>query len=226
MDVIGEMRRTAAALFEPGAVYEVRAFNEVGWTRSGYFDDHELLIRAAADLDAQGWQVYVTLNPVDAALLARAANRVKDRPKNTTADRDIIRRKWLLVDLDPVRPSGVSATDEEKAACCLRAEEVRGYLQEKGWPEPVMADSGNGFHLLYRTNLPNDQKSTELVKGALETLAFQFDDDQVAIDRAVHNAARIVRLYGSTTRKGDDTKERPHRRSKLLTLPEEVDSCG
>ena len=215
MDVVGEIRRTVACLFEPGAVYEVRAFNELGWTRSGYFDDHELLIREAVDLNAQNWQVYATLNPVDAALLARAANRVMDRPKATTADRDIVGRKWLLVDLDPVRPSGVSATEQEKAACRLRVEDVRGYLQEKGWPEPLLADSGNGYHLLYRSDLANDQESTELVKGALEALAFRFDDDQVTIDRAVHNASRLVRLYGTENHKGEDTPQRPRRRSRI-----------
>src|SRR5690606_16534917 len=39
---------------------------------------------------------------------------------------------------------------------------------------------------------------------------------------AVHNAARIWKLYGTTTRKGDDTPERPHRRSEVLHVPEEI----
>src|SRR5215213_6994244 len=121
--VVGEIQRTVASYYEPDVVVEIRAFNEAGWTRSGYFDNPELLAREAAELDRQGWQVYATLNPVNAALLARAANRVKDRPKATTSDRDIILRRWLLVDIDPVRPSGVSATDEEKLAAHLRAEE-------------------------------------------------------------------------------------------------------
>ncbi len=219
-----EIRRTVSSLYEPGDVVEVRAFNEAGWTRSGYFDDYDLLASAAAGLDREGWQVYVTLNPVNAALLARASNRVKDRPKATTSDRDVAWRRWLLVDIDPVRPSGVSATGEEKLAARLKAAEVEDYLREKGWPQPIVADSGNGFHLVYRTDLPNNQESAWLVKGALEALAFRFDDEGATIDRAVHNAARIVRLYGSTTRKGDDTPDRPHRRSGIITKFEEARS--
>ena len=32
------------------------------------------------------------------------------------ADRDIACLRWLVFDVDPVRPTGVSATDSEKAA--------------------------------------------------------------------------------------------------------------
>ncbi len=211
---------TTAGLSEPGSVVELRAFNG-GRTVSGYYDDHDALVEQAAELDGQGWQVYRTLNPVNRALLARAANRLVDRPKSTTSDNDVIRRKWLLVDLDPARPSGVSATKKEKRAAFERTKEVLAHLQKQGWSEPVIADSGNGFHLLYPIDLPNDQESRELVKGVLEALAYMFDDERVKIDTSVHNASRIVRLYGTTTRKGDNTPERPHRRSKIKKIPKE-----
>jgi len=217
-----EIRKTSAGLFEPGSVVEVRAFYDKGWTRSGYFDDFDALVEESAELDRQGWQIYVTLNPVHEALLARAANRVVDRPRSTTSDNDVTRRKWLLVDLDPARPSGVSATKIEKRAAFERAKEVLAHLQEQGWPEPVIADSGNGFHLLYRIDLPNDEKSRTLVKGVLENLASRFDDDRAKIDTSVYNAARIVRLHGTMTRKGENTPERPHRYSKLKKIPKEA----
>ncbi len=60
--------------------------------------------------------VFWTCNPVPDALLAR-------QPKNTisfvdaaTSDQDVLRRRWIPVDIDPLRPSGVSATKEEKKA--------------------------------------------------------------------------------------------------------------
>jgi hypothetical protein len=34
----------------------------------------------------------------------------------TTKDADIICRRWLSVDIDPKRPEGVSATEDEKRA--------------------------------------------------------------------------------------------------------------
>ena len=220
---IEEVLRALRLLHRPGAVVEVRALGT--WkTRSGYFDDLDIAASAAAELDRQRYQVYLNLNEVDRALLARAANRIREGGKNdpSTADRDVVRRKWLLVDLDPVRPSGVSATDAEKEAARDRAYEIIAYLRSEGWPEPTVADSGNGFHLLYQIDLPNDKESGELVKGVLEGLAFKFDDEKVKVDKSVHNAARIVRLYGTVCRKGDDFPERPHRRSRILTIPKET----
>lgn len=119
-----------------------------------------------------------------------------------------------------MRPSGVSATDAEKKAAHRRALEVREFLGGLVWPEPVVGDSGNGCHLLYRIDLPNDRESLGLVKGILESLAFKFSDKVVEMDVTTCNAARIWKLYGTTSRKGDDAGNRPHRRSKLLKVPE------
>ena len=63
------IRRTLAVLFRLGDVVELRAFTG-RWTKSGYFDNYDVLADEAFKLDGQGWQVYVTLNPVKEALLA------------------------------------------------------------------------------------------------------------------------------------------------------------
>src|SRR5215207_8457654 len=215
-----EIRRAVEVLFEPGAVVEVRAFKGRE-TISGYFDDHAMLAREAGKLEDRGYSVYLTLNEVNPALLARASNRARKVYREpTTSDNDIVRRRWLPLDFDPVRPSGVSATDAEKKAARRRALEVREFLRGLGWPEPVVGDSGNGYHLLYRVELPNDRESLELVKGVLEALAFKFSDEVVEVDVSTCNAARIWKLYGTTARKGDDAGDRPHRRSSLLKVPE------
>jgi len=87
-----------------GGVVEVRALAD-GVTHSGYFDDYEALARAveALDADPSVAGIYVTLNGVNPALLARRANRIKlrlSRKDATTADADIIRRRWFPVDID------------------------------------------------------------------------------------------------------------------------------
>jgi hypothetical protein len=216
----GEILHTIEILFGPSAVVELRAFKGRE-TVSGYYDDHELLAYEARKLEDRGYSVYVTLNEVDPALLARAYNRARKVYKEpTTSDNDIVRRRWLPLDLDPARPSGVSATDAEKRTAHRRAVEVRGFLRGQGWPEPVVGDSGNGYHLLYRVELPNDRESLELVKGVLEALAFKFSDEVVEVDVTTCNAARVWKLYGTTARKGDNAEDRPHRRSSLLKVPE------
>ncbi|PLS82202.1 MAG: hypothetical protein CYG60_24970 [Actinobacteria bacterium] len=214
----GEILRAVQILRRPGEVAELRAFSDRG-TTSGYFDDYRELASVAAGLDDRGYQVYMTLNPVLPALLARFENRLESRPKATTTDGDVVKRSWLPIDLDPVRPSGISASDLEKQAAIRRGAEIRGYLTHKGWPDPLEADSGNGAHLLYGVDLPNDRESLELVRGVLGALDFLFSDSTVSVDTGVVNAARIWKLYGTTARKGDSTEDRPHRRSRLLKVP-------
>ncbi len=218
-----ETLQAARVLFLPGQVVEVRALMDEGMA-SGYFDDLEKLADQVDTLDGlpgvQG--IYVTLNEVNPALLSRRANRIKSRLSKkdaTTADTDILHRRWFPVDVDPARPSGVSSTDDEHQAAIETATRVSDYLAELGWPDPVIADSGNGAHLLYRIDLPNDDRSRDLVKRCLEVLAAMFDDGTTSIDTANHNAARIWKLYGTMSRKGDNTPDRPHRRSGLISVP-------
>ena len=74
---------------------------------------------------------FVTLNPAKRDLLARAANRIERRARATTADHEVARRRRLLLDFDPVRPAGVSSTDEEHAVGAARAL-VAGHGDEAG----------------------------------------------------------------------------------------------
>ena len=221
-----EIARTARLLLPPGTVREVRAM-EVSTpdfrqphTEAGYFDDPEALVKEVMRLCPYAKCIYTTLNPVKVALLARAANRLKAvRARDPlTSDHDILERQWILLDFDPVRPAGISSTDAEHQWAFDLALKVMAYLRENGFPEPILADSGNGVHLLYRTQLPTDDG--DAIKNFLLALASQFDTDQVKIDTTVFNPARITKFYGILARKGDDTPERPHRPSKLLGIPE------
>lgn len=186
---------------------------------SGYYDHYRAMAQVAENWNGKASGIYTTLNPVDSALLARARNRVTASPLETTKDGEVTRRTFLPLDFDPVRPSGISSTDQEHEAALTRAQDCCMFLQKCGWPEPVVADSGNGAHLLYRIDLPNDKGSAELVKRCLQALAFRFDDEAVKVDCKVFNAGRIWKAYGTLAAKGDSTSERPHRLSKLLTLP-------
>jgi len=220
-----EIRRTLAAL-APDGVVEVRALADYA-THSGYFDDPEALARQVEALcvDTSVAGIYITLNEVNPALLSRRANRIKMRLSKkdaTTSDADIIRRRWLPVDIDPVRPSGVSSTEEEHEAALAAADRIAAYLAEQGFPDPVRADSGNGAHLLYQIDLLSNDEATGLVKGCLATLDALFSNSVVTVDTSNYNAARIWKLYGTMSRKGDNTPERPHRRARLLSVPEEI----
>jgi hypothetical protein len=218
-----EVLNATRLLFSPGQVVEVRAITDDGMA-SGYFNSAEELAVKVETLDSlpNVLGIYVTLNEVNPSLFARRANRIKVRLQKkdaTTADADIIRRRWFPVDIDPVRPSGVSSTDAEHSAAITTARSVTEFLTGIGFPAPVLADSGNGAHLLYRIDLPNDEAGKALVKQCLDVLAAIFNDKLATIDTANYNAARIWKLYGTMSRKGDNTSDRPHRRSAIISVP-------
>ena len=209
----------ARVIMVPGFVYELRVFGagEYG-TISGYFDDAEKLAHAAVELDGEGWPgIYVTLNPVVPSLLRDAANCVRCNVSRgeTTSDGQILCRLRLLLDFDPERDGGCS-TDAEKAVALQAATEVREKLRKHIPEEPVLCDSGNGFHLVYPVALPNNDDSKDLVERALQTVSRECQVPGVKVDTAVSNAGRITRLYGTMNCKGEATADRPHRRSGVI----------
>ena len=217
---IPEIARTLRLFVAPGDVGEIRVIGR-GAPFGIYFDDDQIDEAANLAVGITGARgVYLVMNRLDSAL----GTRPKLTDSNVlTKDADIVRRCWLLIDFDPSSPergANESATDAEKEAARERMEVCYEWLGERGFPEPVFADSGNGWHLLFRIDLPNDEDSGRLVKAFLHALSKRFSDDHVGVDISVHNASRITKLYGTPARKGDDRPDRPHRLSKLLSVPD------
>ena len=213
-------------LFAPDHVFELRALrvrrgpHGGSFTESGYFDAGHLkrAVAAVEGLYDGAGGIYFTLNPLKPELLARRAHRTDRAGRDDCAkDGDVLSRRWMLVDVDPVRASGIGATDAEKASARVVTDAVREFLRREGAPDPILADSGNGYHLLYRVDLPADDGGR--VERLLKSLAKNFDAPGAKVDCAVHNPSRICKLPGTVARKGDATADRPHRRSALLDLP-------
>src|ERR1700722_3159226 len=99
-----------------------------------------------ADSKYKASGIYYVLNRINPALLGRAYNRLKEYAEHTTADNNILQRRWLPVDLDPVRPAGISSSDEEHIVALQRARTIADDMVGE-WERPIIADSGNGAHL-------------------------------------------------------------------------------
>jgi hypothetical protein len=216
---LAEIESGISLLFTRGDVVEVRIPKTRVGVVAGYFDDHTALARSicAAEAKYQASGVYYVLNQINPALLGRAYNRLKERAEYTTADSNILFRQWLPVDLDPVRAAGISSSDEEHTAAIDRARIIAEDMA-KQWGRPIIADSGNGAHLLYRIALTNNEESLTFVSGALAELDRRYSDGVVKIDVTCANAARIWKAYGTVARKGDSIPGRPHRVSRVLEV--------
>jgi hypothetical protein len=216
------------AFVKPGEVIEVRIPKLKGksatWgndyangTVSGYFDDHTAFCKAVRDVDkAIHSGVYFSLQVIDPRLIGRAFNRLRVS-EVTTSDANVLAYRWLPIDDDPVRPSGISSSDAElREALILRDIIAEHVVAEMGFSEPIKAVSGNGGHLLFRLpDLPAIDQNKKMIRDILTGLAQRFDTDKVKIDTTVFNPARIWKLYGTTARKGDPVPAAPTREARL-----------
>lgn len=231
---VEQIHRTLTIFHKPGSVVEIRILGIPGRGRphqaSGYFTDFAQAAKVAAGFDADRTPggIYFNLNVINPALLARSPDRITEHLADTTADKDIVRRQWLLVDVDPDRPKGIPSSDAELEAARIVGSEVRDWLQTGfGFFEPIEAMSGNGWHLLFPIDVPNDDESSRCVKAVLQAVAATFGGDNtpdglptVTVDTAVFNASRITKLYGTVARKGHGIEGRPLRRSELVYVPD------
>ncbi len=216
--------RSGLEILLGSGVHELRAPKAGKYrTVSGYFDNAAALADAAESWSGRAPGIFATINPTVPALLARAANRAQSYAEQTTSDRDIERRTRLYIDADPVRPSGIASTDDEHQAALDRVQAIADDLRDRGWPAPIIMDSGNGGGLFYAIDLENDDASTALVTGVLSELHASYSDDVVKIDTTVSNAARIARIPGTLNAKGDSTRDRPHRVCRIVSAPEALE---
>jgi hypothetical protein len=224
---LDDARRMLALLARPGDVFELRGLSRgphgQQHIESGFFDNIEALARAACDRSGRDTGVYVTLNPTLPELLARAPKNKTRRAggSDCASDKTIAWRRSLLVDIDPVRVTGISSTDAEHASAIDLAGKIRDALSSLGWPAPIFADSGNGAHLIYSVDLPVDDGG--VVKRVLAKLSQLYTSPTLKVDEKVFNASRISKVYGTLTRKGENTPERPHRLARIIDAPEQLE---
>lgn len=220
-NVDSDLLKKALNILKPdGELFEVRVLQDKR-VLSGYFTDVDTLLLKLKTVELDNANVFYTLNRIDPDCYSR---QQKDKflvAKNTTSDNDITAYEWMLIDLDPVRKTGISSTKEEYGYAQECAKRIRAYLEgELLFPHPIEAFSGNGFHLLYPVNLANNKENVTLIERCLKALALMFSDDKVEVDTSVFNPARISKLYGTRAHKGADSGKRPHRMSGITEVPD------
>ena len=160
----------------------------------------------ALELNQQGYNVYTVMNPIWPGFAGPGA----------ATDADIRYRDLLLIDIDRVGDTSCPANQAELDAAKVLALEIRDYLVERGWPDPILVMSGNGYHLYYILDeIPNDSDSASLVRQLLKNLSSHFDNSLVGVDTSVYNASRITKVPGTIARKGVETHDRPYRMAEV-----------
>ena len=185
----------------------------------GFYTDREAFLATAAELSGHG-NVYVSINELDHSLLERGENQFNAYARQRFSGGDVVRRRTLVIDLDPERPSGTNSTEEELRAAVAKAKQVSGFLRERWGVEPLVMISGNGTQLLYKIDEPTE---SDLVGRVLAYLDAEFSDEVIKVDTSLSDAPRITRLPGTLNMKGEPTDERPQRYASVLMAPERLE---
>lgn len=195
-------------LFRDAGAAELRCLQPGRKVLSGVFSDPQRLHQAAQWASSSGFNVFVTLNRP--ASFITASNGLSSRHRCLT-NGDIAKITRVPLDFDAHRPPGCNSSDAELAMAHERAMAVADFLQYHGWPEPLVATSGNGAHLQFRCDLPASAETAAAFKALYQWLHRKFSDDCVGFDTTVRNPSRIFRLYGHVNRKSSPSPGRPQR---------------
>lgn len=224
-----EIKKTISVFHPNGGLFEIRLFNPTNKNDiySGIFRDADIALSAIKKFN-DNYNIYFTFNRLKDALDGLPQFNRMIKGSTAIKDTDIKAREWVLVDFDPIRADNVkdvASTEEEKERAHRKAIEVYRFLLSCGFSSPVVCFSGNGYHLQLKVDdIDNTAENTAIISGFLRYLSLRFSDDYVDVDTAVFNASRITKLYGTYSRKGGNTENRPHRLSKLLVVPSEIES--
>ena len=211
---IAEICRCLALFTKPGQKVELRAFTPSAATTHG--TDHKKLAAWALRQNLGKASVCFTPNPFTGPPFV-------DPKGKAVGDKDTTRRIWLLLDIDPTKPSGAgSATDDEKEHAKALADVMAKVMEDAGFCGRIFADSGNGFYNCYPIDMPNDTATEQGFTTVYTGLKRLYDTEFATIDKAVGNPSRLLKLFGTKARKGKNTKERPHRISRIIEAPEQI----
>jgi hypothetical protein len=124
----------------------------------------------------------------------------------------------------PLKDQKIPSTEGEKGATCEVAEAGDKWLRSLGFPAGVWADSGNGYHVNYSLGqLDNSPANVQLLTRCYKAWRQHFEyEKRVVCDTSFASPHQPSKVYGTMSRKGQSTPERPWRRSHLISAPQEL----
>lgn len=140
-------------------------------------------------------QIYVGINP--------------RRESGVGEDKDVPRVAAIPFDVDSPHPKKEAATDEELAQAKKRMIELVSWMRLQGYNMPLVAMSGNGYHVIQKTDIPVDEDLPHKLEAYFHEAPTEGMD-------SIFNLSRIIKVPGTLSIKGVPTEERPHRLSHIV----------
>lgn len=213
------INNTLALLFEPGHVIGVSGIRLNDTMSKKFFTDIDQAAAVIEKADRSG-----KFKGIYLSLQVLKAGSTSDRR------RDVASYVHLMIDFDRNVKDG-NASDDERCAIEKVMLEAKEWLSGILGSEPLVADTGNGFHLIFKLQpFAADERAMALLKECILAVKTRFEKPGVnlEIDASVAEPEQLTRCYGTWNRKYPETPGRPQRQSKVLSAPAKwnpVDQC-
>jgi P4 family phage/plasmid primase-like protien len=122
-----------------------------------------------------------------------------------------IKRITLIpIDIDAEKPKDKAANKEALAKAYDDAQLILKWFKEQNFNTPYLDMSGNGYHVLIQTNIKIDDSS---FSSKVDTFYHQLP---VQVDPATKDPARVIKVPGTWSLKGNNTSDRPYRQAYII----------
>ena len=186
-------------------------------TLAGFFDNVPAIIDQLTNV--RGVSVHVVSNPILPELMGREhPNRLNRAGKDELTSKKHVSGYWnCLVDVDAIRDSMISATDEERdGAIRLRDEILSDHSEIRA--SSIWGGSGNGGFILPNLGgMDNDARTEAMVRRFLACLHRKYAHRAAEgkIETSTFDPNRLMPFPGTKKHKGTDLPNRPHRMATL-----------
>jgi len=179
-----EIKTTLALLFDPGQVVGVSGIRLNDTMSKKFYTDLDLaaavIERADASRNFKG--IYISLQMLK---------------EDSTSDKrkDIASYVHLMIDFDRKTKNG-NASDEERRTIEAVMQEAREWLSGILQSEPLVADTGNGFHLIFKLQpFTADERAMVLLKECILAVKTRFERPglNLEIDASVAEPEQLTR---------------------------------
>ena len=202
---------------EKNGITELRVigFNSDNTTKVGacnYVTTENEFVSFCRQNDGKG-NVFTGINPISSTKLN--GRYIPSRKE------DVLFVQTIVIDIDPLRPKGMASTKEEMNIALKVGENIANDFEDDEFIRPIINMSGNGCQLWFA--IPPIELSSNLrltfeqqVKALENELLDRYDEDDIQID-SMASYNHLIKVIGTTSVKGENTKDRPHRISKTLS---------
>lgn len=154
---------------------------------------------------------------------------INERKSKGTTKSEVISVRSIVLDIDPKRENASNnpSTPEELELARLKARQIQDDFTKFNFKRQHVVCSGNGYQIWCAIPpIEITDTNRDMIEEKLERFQDKFrkkySDDTVKIDQ-LGDLPRIIKVIGTKSIKGRDTKERPHRLSHTVDnlIPEE-----